>query len=497
MKLNKKTLIMVVGLVLSLAVGLGGTLAYLTDTDSDVNVMTLGNVQIDQFELQRKTDVAHNAEAGEGDLVLFVEGKPLYPAYADPSVDKPYTAKPGSSGNAETMTEMFKWGDYTSVEMDGNGLWDDGLKGVVDKFVFVKNTGASDCYFRTWLAFECPEGMDYSEGSDKEFMMNVNAAYEWERVGYDTIDGTRYLIYCGTYKDPLNKGTDKYILPAGETARPSLLQVVMTHNATNDQMELLGETYEVLAFTQACQTNNFPDAHTALEAAFKPAVLENHPWVNAKIEIPEIAPEGSPFAEVTTLTENTTIKSADGEVDVVEKGLLIDTTDSKMGFDVGKVKMDVLYQFEPTMTAEEGDVSEWADWHADFVVSVNKDVPAYSVGLAGYYDAWCSLNNDKWVLLASDVEIKAGTEIRLVDAMGNGGITVAYRELCEYGNDGIGFLCGAVDLSGKMVGSETAGQLPAGTTITVELRLYEATGGSRDTETGNYITAGVYKYTFN
>jgi len=131
------------------------------------------------------------------------------------------------------------------------------------------------------------------------------------------------------------------------------------------------------------------------------------------------------------------------------------------------------------------------------VVSVNKDVPAYSVGLAGYYDAWCSLNNDKWVLLASDVEIKAGTEIRLVDAMGNGGITVAYRELCEYGNDGIGFLCGAVDLSGKMVGSETAGQLPAGTTITVELRLYEATGGSRDTETGNYITAGVYKYTFN
>ena len=32
---------------------LTGTLAYLTDTDEDVNVMTLGNVDIEQIEQQR------------------------------------------------------------------------------------------------------------------------------------------------------------------------------------------------------------------------------------------------------------------------------------------------------------------------------------------------------------------------------------------------------------------------------------------------------------
>ena len=32
---------------LTAAVSIGATLAYLTDTDEDVNVMTLGNVKID------------------------------------------------------------------------------------------------------------------------------------------------------------------------------------------------------------------------------------------------------------------------------------------------------------------------------------------------------------------------------------------------------------------------------------------------------------------
>ena len=100
-------------------------------------------------------------------------------------------------------------------------------------------------------------------------------------------------------------------------------------------------------------------------------------------------------------------------------------------------------------------------------------------------------------MLASDAVIPAETEIRLVETMGGGSITVSYEELCKYGNDGIGFLCGAVALDGKKVGSNTINApLPAGTTLTVELRLYEATGGSASTETGNYITTGTYKYTF-
>ena len=58
MKLNKKTLIMVVGLVLSLAVGLGGTLAYLTDTDADVNTKS----DTDEYP-DAKSDADHYADA--------------------------------------------------------------------------------------------------------------------------------------------------------------------------------------------------------------------------------------------------------------------------------------------------------------------------------------------------------------------------------------------------------------------------------------------------
>ena len=50
--MNRK-LFLILALVLSLALGLGTTLAYLTDTDGAVNVMTLGDVSIEQHEYER------------------------------------------------------------------------------------------------------------------------------------------------------------------------------------------------------------------------------------------------------------------------------------------------------------------------------------------------------------------------------------------------------------------------------------------------------------
>lgn len=48
---------------------LGGTIAYLTDTDEAVNVMTLGKVRIEQLEMQHAEGVAHNAgQAGAGNV---------------------------------------------------------------------------------------------------------------------------------------------------------------------------------------------------------------------------------------------------------------------------------------------------------------------------------------------------------------------------------------------------------------------------------------------
>ena len=100
---------LVCGSMLTVAL-VGGTMAYLADTAGAVNVMTLGNVDIEQIEQQRKVD----AETGE-----FV------------------------CDSAENFVlEPFG---------QGKGLYPDTE---IDKIVTAKNTGKSDAYFRTLIAFE-------------------------------------------------------------------------------------------------------------------------------------------------------------------------------------------------------------------------------------------------------------------------------------------------------------------------------------------------------
>ena len=158
-----------------------------------------------------------------------------------------------------------------------------------------------------------------------------------------------------------------------------------------------------------------------------------------------------------------------------------------------RMDMDTTYQFLPNETYEEAQASAYRYWHADWVVSLDRDVPAGSAALAGYYKLFGDfLGTDDWIAITNDGEpIAANTEIRLLhDAMG--GVSINYEEICEYANDGIGFLCGATDLTG----------VNAGTTLTVELRLYETTkapdavGGTANEETGNYEIIGRFQYTF-
>ena len=192
----------------------------------------------------------------------------------------------------------------------------------------------------------------------------------------------------------------------------------------------------------------------------------------------------------------------------------------------GPMTLNAGYQFQPTMgrpedatmmepEEEKGHLpydpensvenSAYRYWHADFVVKADRDVPANSIVLAGYYSLFGDLVTDgKWVPMTSDTDIAAETEIRLVSAladMTNTAITVSYNDLCLYGNDGKGFQCG--------LAANDAIAL-AGTTITVELRMYEtpaqgacAIGGGcthpgEECETGaeNYITVGTFTYTF-
>ncbi len=175
-------------------------------------------------------------------------------------------------------------------------------------------------------------------------------------------------------------------------------------------------------------------------------------------------------------------KDYDLQAHVTDLGALDIAYSTWIGQPTKNMTLDTAYQFQPVESYEEVQSEANKKYIADFVVWADEDVPANSIALAGYYDAWCRYNEDRWIVLQADTDVPAGEQIRLVESMGEG-FAVTYEMLCEYGNDGIGFLCGAKDLTGEN----------AGTTITVELRLYEVVNGA---ETDNYIVAGRYEYTF-
>lgn len=271
--MKNRKMILVVSLLLALTVSLTGTMAYLSDTDEDINVMTLGNVQIEQHEMKRKEGIAYDATLKEGDLVPFTDGIKLYPAY--PKIEKPEDAYEAMRDQEDAL----KWGPYVHDNAAWNGLWsDENLVGAVDKMIFVENTGNSDAYIRTILAVEAPEGVLIGYGSEHaDIVLNMNGNYRFGNSNNTPstspmceidIDGVHYLVFEFCYSE---------IMQPGEWTRPSLLQVVMTNWADNDTMALLGETYEILALSQAVQVENLKQlgAQGALDTAFGVVNEEN------------------------------------------------------------------------------------------------------------------------------------------------------------------------------------------------------------------------------
>lgn len=143
--------------------------------------------------------------------------------------------------------------------------------------------------------------------------------------------------------------------------------------------------------------------------------------------------------------------------------------------------LDTAYKFNALETAEEAANSPYKYWNADFVVSFDKDVADGAVGLAGQYGAfeWIGFTNTGY-------EIKANEEIRL---LASAGYYMNYMELCDDVKD---FYCGAWAEDDSL----------KGTTITVELRLYETeaknaeTNNSHNNETEAYKVIDTVTYTF-
>ncbi len=275
-------LLLVIALTAALSVSL--TLAYLNDTDEDVNVMTLGNVYIEQHEYQRAVNADGSykvGEVGENDSYLletFAQGKPLYPIVGDPSSPEGYEY----AGYDTTHVYMSQVDSYGYMDVFAG-------KNAQDKFVTVENTGKSAAYVRTLVALEI--------GTADPELLGTSYHKTWTKnyIGEIEVDNNKYSLYEYVYAGcQLSDGSWRHgngVLPAGQTTYPSLSQVYLGADATNEDVAKLdgnnNGTFDILVLSQAVQAEGFESAEKALDAAFGDITTANHPWVNG-VEIPTV-----------------------------------------------------------------------------------------------------------------------------------------------------------------------------------------------------------------
>ena len=267
----KNILLSGLSIVLVAALAIGGTVAYLQDDDSDVNVMTLGNVSIAQHEYERKVDTDGNYTTATIDGVTsyelkdFTQGKDLLPIVGDPST--------GAAGWDNTVVRMTQVDSYGSMQVFAG-------KNAQDKFVTVENTGKTDAYIRTIVAIEI--------GSTDGSLIGTSYHQTWtsNKIGTITVDGNKYMVIEYAYVGgELSDGSWRHkggVLPAGDTSYPNLSQVYLKSVATNEDMEKLdgnnNGTLDILVLSQAVQAEGFADAKTALDTAFGKSTDKAAEW---------------------------------------------------------------------------------------------------------------------------------------------------------------------------------------------------------------------------
>jgi len=312
----KNILLSGLSLVLVAALAIGGTVAYLQDDDSDVNVMTLGNVSIAQHEYERVVDANGNYATdtinSQTSYVLkdFTQGKPLLPATELDANGNPYNY--GAGDYDTTRVKMSQVDSHGSMDVFVS-------KNAQDKFVTVENTGKTDAYVRTIIAFETGSVANFNDVIMTSSFMTAQGVWKVTDIGVVEIDGNNYYVSEYIYEGAKDLGGvhEKGVLPAGDTTYPSLAQVYMKATATNEDVEKIdgnkNGTYDILVVSQAVQVAGFADAETALNAGFGDITTTNHPWADG-VNVP-----------VTVSSADDMYAALDaGEKDLVVVGATID-----------------------------------------------------------------------------------------------------------------------------------------------------------------------------
>lgn len=100
----------------------------------------------------------------------------------------------------------------------------------------------------------------------------------------------------------------------------------------------------------------------------------------------------------------------------VSEGIHLTSDPSSIdGYDVLVEDAELLaaYTFTALESVEEAKASKYANWYADFYVSVNKSIAGNTLGLAGQYDLW----SDMWVGFFNPGPVEANQEFGLLASM--------------------------------------------------------------------------------
>lgn len=273
----KKKILSLALVICLLAIAIaGGTLAYFTDNDADVNTFVSGNVKIKQNEEQREYTIDEKTgrrDYNDSKIVAFdnknADKHPLVPAVI-----------PGDTCSYDGTVTLGNEKSYK--------IFDETVNNELDKFITVTNTGTEEAYIRTIVAFEDDAqgtitsklhtlwGGEYEKETLKpndkgEYVgMESGKFIYWLQNSDDSwltvnINGTLYTIAVYTYKD---------YLKSGETSDPSLMQLWLDPSATNEWSEAVGGEYQILAASLAVQADGFNDpdisdpASKAMDTAF-------------------------------------------------------------------------------------------------------------------------------------------------------------------------------------------------------------------------------------
>lgn len=242
--MKKKLIALCLIVVLAAVAVVGGTLAYFTDADKDVNVMVSGNVEIVQNETDR-----------EGKA--YVDNQKLMPAVYVGTLSYDGTATPISNDLSRTFP-----------------IWNQSVNGEIDKFITVTNKGTEAAYVRTIILMENTADNKLAEKIHGLWCDSDGQYRRWltDDSGNEiqvSIGGVNYSIAVCTYNTAL---------ASGATTDPSLMQIFLDPSAENEWADLLVDSkLNIIAISQAVQVANF-DGYTsaqALDTAFGTVTAEN------------------------------------------------------------------------------------------------------------------------------------------------------------------------------------------------------------------------------